>query len=98
MTTFLSGVVLSIASDRNLKLSAPPELVESGLLKFILPRFSLKHSIRVELVDDKAAASVHLNSLENGRLVFSGLKSNWYLEIDQGEATQAIEKFTDFNF
>lgn len=37
------------ANDKLVRLSAPPDLIESGLLKYILPRFSLKTGVKVEI-------------------------------------------------
>lgn len=44
------------AQDKTITLSAPPELVENGFLKYVLPRFSLKTGIRIEIVEVDAAA------------------------------------------
>ncbi|SFL01728.1 cytochrome c [Shimia haliotis] len=61
---FLCCVVISFAclanmaraQGKTLTLSAPQEIAESGLLKFILPRFALKHGVRVTVVDSGAEA------------------------------------------
>ncbi|MEL6102475.1 MAG: hypothetical protein AAFV87_09120 [Pseudomonadota bacterium] len=50
---FASGAA---AQDKTITLSAPPELIENGFLKYVLPRFSLKTGIRIEIVDVDAAA------------------------------------------
>ena len=42
-----------IAQDRDFTLSAPAEIVETGFLKYLVPRFSLKHSVRVIPTCDK---------------------------------------------
>ena len=46
------------AETRQFALSAPPELVEAGLLKHMLPRFSLKTGIRVKLVETGGEAAL----------------------------------------
>ena len=43
------------AEGKRFSLSAAPALVESGLLKFILPRFSLKTGVKVDFTDDGEA-------------------------------------------
>lgn len=44
------GGTAALAEDRQFRLHADPELETSGLLRFILPRFSLKTGRRAELV------------------------------------------------
>ena len=41
----------SSAQEKRFTLTASPELIESGAVKYILPRFSLKTGVRVSLVD-----------------------------------------------
>ncbi len=61
---FLCCVLISVACVANvaraqgktLTLSAPQEITDSGLLKFMLPRFALKHGVRVTVVDGGAEA------------------------------------------
>jgi len=57
VVSFILAMICSgaiAAQDRNLRLSVSSVLVESGLLKHILPRFSLKTAIRIDLVNDGA--------------------------------------------
>lgn len=57
---FLATVFMPLSSgfaageERQFRLRADPELEESGLLRFILPRFSLKTGRRAELVTEGA--------------------------------------------
>ncbi len=44
------------AQGKTLTLSAPPEVSDSGLLAFMLPRFALKHGVRVTVVESDAEA------------------------------------------
>ena len=44
------------ANDKELTLTAPTELADSGLLKFMLPRFSLKTGVRVTIGENGALA------------------------------------------
>lgn len=48
------------AQDRQITLAAPQALADSGLLGFLLPRFSLKTGIRIEVQPDAEAADVVL--------------------------------------
>ncbi len=45
------------AQGRATSLAVTPEIQETGLIKFILPRFSLKHGVRVTVLEDTAGAS-----------------------------------------
>ncbi len=68
---------LVAAGERDFRLNAPEVLIESGLLKHLLPRFSLKTQIRVELVD--GAAEVTLTPGGDGVAVFSGAGAVWHI-------------------
>jgi mono/diheme cytochrome c family protein len=92
------GVLLpatSIAQERTFELSAPKQLVETGLLKHILPRFSLKTGIKVQLVPDEAEPTVSLNRQRHGQPVFNGPDNQWYLEIHDLENSFAA-RFSDW--
>lgn len=67
------------AGERDFRLSAPGVLVDSGVLKHLLPRFSLKTQIRVELVE--GAAEVTLSPDGDGMAVFSGMGANWRMTV-----------------
>ena len=68
---------LAMADERLVRFYAPPALIESGLIKHIAPRFSLKTQVRVEIVDDPGAAEVVLGP--EGRALFSGLGQTWHM-------------------
>lgn len=61
------------AQEKSFELSAPPQLVESGLLKHLLPRFSLKTGIRVTLTDGAAAMTIG----EKGTPIFKRGDTIW---------------------
>lgn len=67
------------ADDRLVRLFVPQNLVDSGLTKHILPRFSLKTQVRVELVSTADAADVVIN--KEGRALFDGLGQTWRMEV-----------------
>ena len=82
------------AQSRGFRLGAPAALVDSGLLKFIVPRFSLKTATRIKLVGEGEAAEARLNHQGQGRLVFAGPQGNWHLQIDEGDdATRRFENW-----
>lgn len=70
---------LALADDRLVRLYAPEPIIESGLLKFILPRFSLKTQVRVEIVGDEGSADLSIGG--EGRAVFNGLGKTWHLSV-----------------
>ncbi len=66
------------AEDRLVRLYAPPALVETGLLKHALPRFSLKTRVKVELVSDPSTAQLVLS--DTGKALFEGAGQVWHLD------------------
>lgn len=67
----------ALADDRLVRFYAPDELVETGLVKFFAPRFSLKTQVKIDLVGDPAAADVVLGA--QGRPIFHGLDQTWHV-------------------
>ncbi len=82
------------ADDRDVRLSAPADLVDSGVLKHLLPRFSLKTQIRVTLVDSAEGAEIVLVRDGAGMAVFSGLGATWQMRVQPGHA--GAERFADW--
>ncbi len=68
------------AEDRLVRLAAPPELVESGFLKYALPRFSLKTQVKVSLVEAGQENDLTFQAGPPGVPVFFGLNQVWYAE------------------
>lgn len=77
----LPGIVL--AEDRLVRLYAPAALIDSGVLKHILPRFSLKTQVRIDQVDTPDVADLALG--EAGRPIFAGLGQTWSMDIRSPE-------------
>lgn len=48
------------AQGKTTTLYVAPELVETGVTKFMLPRFTLKHGVRVTLVEEKGGGAAAL--------------------------------------
>lgn len=83
MIVLLSLPVSVRAEDKLVRLHAPDALIESGLLKHILPRFSLKTQVRIEQVATPDSADLALGS--DGRAIFAGLGQTWHMEIRSGD-------------
>ena len=79
------GVMLEVeqarADDKRFRLSAPAALVESGLLDYLLPRFSLKTGVRIKVVGSDDPAEVTFGN-EAGRPVFKGDGTLWRMARD----------------
>ncbi|SLN30527.1 hypothetical protein PSA7680_01462 [Pseudoruegeria aquimaris] len=85
----------AFAQERQISLAAAPELAESGLLKHMLPRFSLKNSIRVSVVaPDAAGADVRLLAQGEdggGRAVFARGAVTYVLIVPEDGAPERAE-------
>lgn len=82
-----------LAEGKHVRLYAPPDLVETGLLKYILPRFSLKTQVRVTLSDSAADADMVLG--DSGRALFEGAGRQWHMEVVSPEDPDAL-RFADW--
>lgn len=95
--TFALGLVLTGATalpaqeDKSFTLAAPDALVESGLLGYILPRFSLKTQTRITLAGPDAVADARFG--DTGMLAFEGLGTVW--RFDSGTDPDA-QRFADW--
>lgn len=69
------------ASAKTFRLSAPDDLVASGFLKHLLPRFSLKTGIRIEIVPDSVAAEAGFSTSAVGTPAFSGIGKDWFFGV-----------------
>lgn len=67
------------AEDRLVRLHAPATLIETGLFDYILPRFTLKHRVRVELVDSPDSAHMTLGT--DGQPLFTGPAQTWAMQV-----------------
>lgn len=95
---FLTSYILCLCSGgvvqaKSLSLYAPPGLQESGLLKYILPRFSLKTGIRFDQ-GEKNASDISFLSQQGGMAVFTGPKQTWAIRFDPENA--AARRFYDW--
>lgn len=72
--------VMAVAQDKVVRLYAPSGLIETGLIKFITPRFSLKTQVRVTLQDTAEGADIVLG--DDGRAVFEGAGQVWHMQVN----------------
>ena len=78
---------------KRFSLSADPVLVESGAMKFILPRFSLKTGVKVELTDGEADARLEAGT--GAPPVFAEAGGRTYALSLSGESEHAA-RFRDW--
>ncbi|SFD47137.1 c-type cytochrome [Roseivivax sediminis] len=65
-------------SDRRFRLAVPEALVDSGLIDYLAPRFSLKTATQVVRVAPGAAADARFGA--EGAVVFEGPERAWHLD------------------
>lgn len=82
------------AQSRSFRLGAPEALVASGVLKHLLPRFSLKTQVRIELVG-AGEADARFSTEGKGTPVFAGLDANWVL-VTLTPGNEHVERFEDW--
>lgn len=75
----LPMMALAQQDARLVRVYAPVTLVESGILKFILPRFSLKTQVRVELVTSAESADLLIG--QEGQAIFAGAGETWKMAV-----------------
>ena len=80
---WISASASDVRSAEPFRLSAPQDLIDSGFLKYLLPRFSLKTNTRIELVSPKDPAEVRFLDEDGGTPVFEGLDRTWYASVEQ---------------
>ncbi|WP_253196185.1 hypothetical protein [Roseovarius sp. PS-C2] len=98
MTCLAAIVVLCaprIGAAQDVTLAAPQALQDSGLFKYVLPRFSLKTGVRIELVADPAEADVSLSPDGAGRAVFTGPQATWRMTV-LARSSEGAARFADW--
>lgn len=86
------AVVLAVpahAQDKSFALQVPAALVETGFMKHLLPRFSLKKGIRIAVTPDPADAGLG----DAGTPVFRQGDRVWHLTKADGPNTNAFEEW-----
>ena len=87
------------AEDRRIAVAASPELIGSGLLKHMLPRFSLKTGIRTvpAPLEPGAGADVLIGpAVDGGRPVFRGGDIVYLARAAEGPRAALAERFLDW--
>ncbi len=83
----------AIAEDRGFRLGAHPSIVETGFMKYLLPRFSLKTGIRITLVAPGEPADASFSTNDTGTIAFSGPENNWYLDVGDTGQRKHVKRF-----
>jgi len=83
------------AAAKSFRLSAPDELVASGFLKHLLPRFSLKTGVRIEIVSADADAEAGFSASPGGAPAFSGIGSDWFFSVSDA-GNEHVARFEDW--
>ncbi|SDK56925.1 c-type cytochrome [Aliiruegeria lutimaris] len=91
------GSALAVqAEERRLFMAAPSELVETGFLKHLLPRFSLKNSIPITLVAPGEPAQATF-APEGDVPVFAQEESLWFVALSpEAGDNPHLRKFLDW--
>lgn len=96
---FMLAVAGAQAQERHITVAADPELIGSGLLKHMLPRFSLKTGIRTTPapLEPGAGADVLIGpAVDGGRPVFRGGDIVYLARAAEGPRTALAERFLDW--
>lgn len=91
----LAAAPVAAGAAEGFRLGAPRALVETGLLKYVLPRFSLKTGVRIALVGEAEAAELVLSAVGDGSPVFAGQGQTWRLRMGTPEHAGAA-RFADW--
>lgn len=91
----LATALPAAAQTKSFSLAADAELVETGAIKHLLPRFSLKTGVKVRVVDSDADARLAKDA--DGRAVFQSTDGEVFrLAIAEGAAKAFAERFRDW--
>jgi len=86
---------VTAATAQDVRLAVPPALIDSGLLDYVVPRFSLKTGVRIDVVGAQDSADLALTNQTAGTPVFQGPNAIWSLMIlNTGSADAA--RFADW--
>lgn len=92
VTAVISFALPAQAEDRLVRLHAPDALVQTGLMQHILPRFSLKTRVKVDLVPEPQAQMV---LGDTGRALFEGAGQVWHMDV-RDEGHPGVQRFADW--
>lgn len=77
----LVGAASAAGAGEGFRLGVAEPLAGSGFLKYVLPRFSLKTGVRIELVGAGDEAEMVLAEGGEGTVVFTGQGRSWHMRI-----------------
>lgn len=83
----------ALAQDRLVRIYVPSVVLDTGLMGFIGPRFTLKTQVRIDLVTDPTDADLVLGS--QGRPVFDGLDRLWHIAVQTPDHPASV-RFEDW--
>lgn len=89
------GFWIASAAAQDLRLAAPQDMIDSGFLSHLLPRFKLKHRIAVVPVPNGQQADMALDTGQTGIPVFGDAQGNAFRLVLLAE-TDATRKFHDW--
>ncbi|PRY23085.1 hypothetical protein CLV78_105137 [Aliiruegeria haliotis] len=85
------------AQDKRLHIAAPATLVETGFLRHLLPRFSLKYGIPITVVAPGESADAAFTDTPDGTPAFASGDTTWHLTIPAAStANPHLAKFADW--
>ncbi len=89
-------MVPRMAMAQDATLAVPQSLQNSGLLEYVLPRFSLKTGVRITVVEGSKSADVWLSpDGAVGRAVFNGPRATWHIVVPD-TPSEAARRFADW--
>jgi len=89
----LSFAPIARADERLVRLAAPQALVDSGLLRHLLPRFSLKTQVRVQIVGEGEPHEIAFGT--KGAPVFVGPVTTWHMLVLMPQH-RGVHRFTEW--
>jgi len=92
---YLAPALPAKTQSKSFSLAADAELIESGAIKHLLPRFSLKTGVKVEVVDSDGDARLAKNA-DGGAMFQSTDGVIFRLAIAEGAAIGFAERFRDW--
>lgn len=69
----------AVAEERVVRVFAPEALADTGLMRHMLPRFTLKTQVRVEMVSAGEAADLIFG--DSGRALFQDAERVWHIKV-----------------
>jgi len=99
LLTAIAAIVLlplsAMADAKSFRLATDAELIDSGAIKYLQPRFSLKTGVKIEIANGEADAE--LSSKADGPGIFQSTDGTVFrLSVAEGEAAPHAERFREW--